>query len=154
MFTVCEYWPICECFLPNGKRGWKRMVSGCAMACRVAKAVIPRTCHLQEPAVQLMLRGQSRRTEVLSVLFIGSLALTGSGLSLRSLLRWSPDPDQRVGNAVSFKSRYCTSAESKPLGNGDAVLLSRTPVRRIRTHVSNRFISGSTCSNSPRLAPP
>ena len=66
------------------------------------------------------------------------LLLTRRALSLRSLLRWSPDPDRRVGNAVTFKSRYCTSCESKPLGNGDAVLLSRTPVRRARTHVSNR----------------
>ena len=66
------------------------------------------------------------------------LLLTRRALSLRSLLRWSPDPDRLVGNAVTFKSRYCTSCESKPLGNGDAVLLSRTPVRRARTHVSNR----------------
>ena len=69
------------------------------------------------------------------------LLLTRRALSLRSLLRWSPDPDRLVGNAVTFKSRYCTSTESKPLGNGDAVLLSRTPVRRIRTHVSNRWRS-------------
>ena len=88
--------------------------------------------------MQLMLRGQSRRTEVLSVLFIGSLALTGSGLSLRSLVRWSPDPDQRVGNAVSFKSRYCTSAESKPLGNGGGVPVSGTYVLESGTDLLNR----------------
>ena len=85
-----------------------------------------------------MVRVQSRRTEVLSVLFSGSLALTESGLSLRSLVRWSPDPDQRVGNAVSFKSRYCTSAESKPLGNGGGVPVSGTYVLGIGTHPLNR----------------
>ena len=66
------------------------------------------------------------------------LLLTRRALSLRSLLRWSPDPDRLVGNAVTFKSRYCTSCESKPLGNGDAVLPRRTPVPRSRTHVSSR----------------
>ena len=78
------------------------------------------------------------------------LLLTRRALSLRSLLRWSPDPDRLVGKAVTFQSRYCTSCESKPLGNGDAVLLSRTPVRRIRTHVSNRDVA---CHCTGRTGP-
>ena len=103
-----------------------------------------------------MVRVQSRRTEVLSVLFSGSLALTESGLSLRSLVRWPPDPDQRVGNAVSFKSRYRTSVESKPLENGEGVPVSGTYVPGTGTHVSNRYWRGSVraCPRGLSTYPP
>ena len=57
---------------------------------------------------------------------------------------------ERVGNAVTFKTCYCTPSDSNPLGNGEGVLLGRTYVLVGGTHPSNRWVLRSIAISSPK----
>ena len=73
----------------------------------------------------------------------GPISQGEGGLTLR-LLRLQPllaQPSrfhERVANAVTFKTCYCTPSDTKPLGNGGGVPVFRTYVLGIGTHPLNR----------------
>ena len=140
ILTVGEVWPIYHVILPSGGRGRGGIVSRCAMAWRVADALIPRIHHRHRSSERLMLRDHARRNEEASVLFVGAERRTGSGIMLQSLLLRPPRFHRRVANDVTFPTRYREPHSSNPLGNGGGVLLGRTYVLLGRTRGSNREI--------------
>ena len=115
------------------------------MACRVLHALIQMIGHCHEPSRRHMLRDQPRRTEELSVQFVGRKRRTGSGIMLQPLLLRLPRLQERVANAVTFPTRYRGSHSSIPLENGEGVPVSGTYAPATGTHPSNRV--GRTCTD-------
>jgi hypothetical protein len=97
-----------------------------------------------------MLRDQPRRSEEPSVPFVGQKSRTGSGIMLQPLLLRLPRLQERVGNAVTFPTRYRGSHSSIPLGNGEGVPVSGTYAPATGTHRSNRHTRGHTRGHTPR----
>ena len=138
ILTVCELCPTDPAILRSGSRGWEGRVSECAMACRVSDTVSPRLGRRHARADRSMRRGEARRTQRQGSYFQGERGLTLSLLRLQALLARPSRFHERVGNAVTFKTCYCTPSDSNPLGNGEGVLLGRTYVLVGGTHPSNR----------------
>ena len=85
-----------------------------------------------------MRRGEARRTERQGSYSQGDGGLTLRLLRLQALLARPSRFHERVGNAVTFKTCYCTPSDSNPLGNGGGVPVSGTYVLEFGTDPSNR----------------
>ena len=138
ILTVCEVCPIDPAILRSGSRGWKGRVSECARACRVSDTVSPRLGHRHARADRSMRRGEARRTKRQGSCSQGEGGLLLRLLRLQALLARPSRFHERVANAVTFKTCYCTPSDSKPFGNGEGVPVSGTYVLECGTDPSNR----------------
>jgi hypothetical protein len=85
-----------------------------------------------------MRRGEARRTKRQGSYFQGEGGLLLRLLRLQALLARPSRFHERVANAVTFKTCYCTPSDSKPFGNGEGVPVSGTYVLECGTDPSNR----------------
>ena len=139
---MCEVCPIDPAILRSGSRGWEGRVSECAMACRVLDTVSPRLGHRHTRADWSMRCGEARRTKRQGSYSQGEGGLLLGLLRLQALLARPSRFHERLGNAVTFKTCYCTPSDSNPLGNGEGVPVFRTYVLGIGTHPLNRSRPG------------